>query len=61
VTYVITATHPLFDRDLVMERGVPTSADAAQAWVLLYLMNNIPQVNWFAQKEHLRITVTEES
>jgi hypothetical protein len=28
--------------------------------VLLYLMNNLPQVNWFDQKEHLRITVTEE-
>lgn len=60
MTYVITANHPLFDRELVMERGVPTSADTAQAWVLLYLMNNIPQVNWFDQKKHLQITVTEE-
>lgn len=60
MTYVITANHPLFDRELVMERGVPTSADAAQAWVLIYLMRNIPQVDWFDQKEHLQITVTEE-
>jgi len=60
LTYVITASHPLFDRNLVMERGAPTSADSARAWVMIYLMQNIPEVNWFDEKDYLRITVTEE-
>ena len=57
---VITAVHPLFDQPLVIEREAPFTRKSAHAHVMLWLMTNIIDVDWIAERNNLLIGINDE-
>jgi hypothetical protein len=43
-----------------MERGAPFTESSAKAWVFMYLSNTFPNEDWFAERNNITITLTEE-